>query len=624
MKRVIAAILLTLLAAGGLLWPLAAAKLTSKSSSGVDDPVVVTNYTATYNVAANGNLDATEVVTGKFPGGRHGIFRFWDLVDPSDPHVRYRPQIKSITMDGQPVKVSYSWQEGDRFYVAKIGDPDSYVTPGSHAYTLAYSVPDAISPISAGAKEYVSSQGTVGAGSQSDFYWNVVAQGWQMAIQQANIQVNLPSPSGQVQCTVGVPVSSTLTESAAFAAKTPAPFPTPTSPGYSLGPCGIKGAGTNQLTLTASNIPPRSGMTVRATMVPPPPAITASVPWSISWDPILGTNAGLVGIVIVVTIITGAVGALLAFRAREANPGFPVMYAPPNGLGPVQTVYIDSEEIGAHGLTSSLFYLADKRLVTLERREDDTWLLTGQGTPEQWAAIDPVSRGVAEDLGVTNQGFWFLADRSKGAGQVLVGAKGGIHRAAVQWADGQGLAHSVASEKLAKAAWVLCVLGAVAGFIGWLGPTMVGLPFAGYLIGGIGLMRPGVGTRRTQTGRRLWSEAGGFKRLLTTDSSEARFDFSANKDLFISFIPYAVAFGVADLWAAKYKVATGQDAPLPFWYPYGYGMWGSPYSSGGGFDGFDSAVSASISSYQASQSSSSGGGGGGFGGGGGGGGGGSW
>ena len=585
-------------------------------------PVVVTSYAATYNVAANGSLDATETVTGRFPSGRHGIFRFWDLVDPSDPHVRYHPQVKSVTMDGKPVKVSYSWQDGDRFYVAKIGDPDVLVTPGSHAYTIAYAVPDAISPISAGSGEFVSSQGTLAASSQSDFYWNVVAQGWQMTILQAVIQVNLPSASGQVQCTVGVPASSAPTEPAAWAAKTP--LPAPTSPGYALGPCGIKGAGTNQLTLTASNIPPRSGMTMRATMVPPPPAVTASVPWTIKWDPILGTSPVLLGLVIVATIATVSVGVLLALRAREANPGFPVMYAPPKGLGPVQTVYIDSEEIGAHGLTSSLFYLADKRLVTLERREDDSWLLTGQGTAEQWAGIDPVSRGVAEDLGVTSPGYWFLADRSKGAGQLLQSAKSGIHRAAVSWADGQGLARSAGAEKVAKVAWMLCVVGAVAGFIGWLGPTMAGLPFAGYLVGGVGLMRPGVGTRRTATGRRLWSEAGGFKRLLTTDSSEARFDFAANKDLFISFVPFAVAFGVADKWAAKYKVATGQDAPLPFWYPYGYGMWGSPYSSGGGFDGFDSAVSASISSYQASQSSSGGGGGGGFGGGGGGGGGGSW
>lgn len=624
MKRVLGTILLVILAAGGLLWPLAAEKLTSKSGSGVDDPVVVTNYTATYNVAANGDLDATEVVTAKFPAGRHGIFRFWDLADPSDPKVRYRPQIKSITMDGQPVKVSYSWQEGKRFYVAKIGNPDSYVTPGSHAYTLAYSVPDAISPISAGASEYVSSQGAVAAGSQSDFYWNVVAQGWQMAIQQANIQVNLPSASGQVQCTVGVPASSTPAEPAAFAAKTPAPAPAPKSPGYSLGPCGIKGAGTNQVTLTAANIPPRSGMTVRATMVPAPPALTGALPWSVSWDPILGANVGLVGLLAALTVIAILIGAYLAWRSRETKPGFPVMFAPPKGLGPVQTVFIDSEQTGSHGLTSSLFYLADKRLVTLERRDDDSWLLTGQGSAQQWADVDPVSRGVAEDLGVTQQGFWFLADRSKASGRLLQGAQGGLHRAAVSWADQQGLTRSVASEKWAKAFWVLCVLAAIAGFIGWLGPTMMGLPFAGYVIGGFGLMSAGVGMRRTTAGRRAWSEAGGFRRLLSTDSSEARFDFAANKDLFISFVPFAVAFGVADKWAAKYKVATGENAPLPFWYPYGYGMWGNPYGSGGGFDGFDSAVSASISSYQASQSSSGGGGGGGFGGGGGGGGGGSW
>ena len=102
--------------------------------------------------------------------------------------------------------------------------------------------------------------------------------------------------------------------------------------------------------------------------------------------------------------------------------------------------------------------------------------------------------------------------------------------------------------------------------------------------------------------------------MLTTDSAEARFDFGARKDLYMAYVPFAVAAGAAALWAKKYEASVGQPAPQPDWYnsssTTGWGFVGG--SSGPSFDSFDSALSSSIGAYTASQSSSSSGGGGGF------------
>ena len=87
----------------------------------------------------------------------------------------------------------------------------------------------------------------------------------------------------------------------------------------------------------------------------------------------------------------------------------------------------------------------------------------------------------------------------------------------------------------------------------------------------------GATTRRTPAGRELWSRAAGFRRLLATPSSEDRFDYAARQDLYIAYIPYAVAFGVADKWAAKYRAATNTEPPVPWWYPVPVGQ-----SAGGG------------------------------------------
>ncbi len=57
-------------------------------------------------------------------------------------------------------------------------------------------------------------------------------------------------------------------------------------------------------------------------------------------------------------------GAILWYRTTvEPSPGFPLQYAPPPGLGPVQTEYIRTETVPKNGLTATLFYLAERRLI---------------------------------------------------------------------------------------------------------------------------------------------------------------------------------------------------------------------------------------------------------------------
>jgi uncharacterized membrane protein len=147
------------------------------------------------------------------------------------------------------------------------------------------------------------------------------------------------------------------------------------------------------------------------------------------------------------------------------------------------------------------------------------------------------------------------------------------------------------------------------------------MPLPAFVIGGVGLLLPGAGTRRTAKGREVWSRAEGFHRMLSTPSAEERFDFSARRDLYTAYIPYAVAFGCADEWADKYRDETESEPPVPAWIPLGYGGLASRRAA---VQSFESSITHAIAAYTASQRSSSGGGGGFGGGGGGGGGGGSW
>ena len=104
--------ILLVLIAFGLFWPLIFKG--ESSGSPPSDPVTIVNYKADYTVDKQGLLTATETITADFPGGRHGIFRYWDVANQNDSGVRQVPTVSSVRMDGAPIPVQYSWKNGSK------------------------------------------------------------------------------------------------------------------------------------------------------------------------------------------------------------------------------------------------------------------------------------------------------------------------------------------------------------------------------------------------------------------------------------------------------------------------------------------------------------------------------
>ncbi|HSV40733.1 MAG TPA: DUF2207 domain-containing protein, partial [Nocardioidaceae bacterium] len=434
-------------------------------------------------------------------------------------------------------------------------------------------------------------------GSESDssvFYWDVIGGGWQMQIDKSEVRVTLPRSTEEIKCTYGFD---------------------------SRGTCDISGGGTDGIVIRTGPLGPRTPVTMRATQDLPVPD-QVRLPWTPLYDGVLGHSLPIALLFLVLGLIGLVAGRLWEWTTREAPPGYPVMYEPPPGLGPVQSYFVMHERLPSDALISTLLYQAERGLTKLTQVNDD-WTIEGLGG--DWNAVDPVTRKVGETLGVTHAGGVFHANGTVSAGQSLSSVTTDLTSETKRWASGSGLLAGHGSETAGKVLVVLAALIAGACAI-WrpAGVTLGAIPFAAFAVGGIGMLRTGVGTRRTATGRDQWSRAGGFRRLLSTTSAEDRFDFSARKELYTAYIPFAVAFGVADKWAEKYELSTGQEPPQPSWYVGpgpSHGHWGSPAS----FASFESSLRSSIGAYEATQSSSSSGGGG-FsgGGGGGGGGGGSW
>jgi hypothetical protein len=279
-----------------LLAPLVGALVPQDTSAG-PDPVRITDYDAQYRVDADGTLHAEETITAMFPFGRHGIFRFWDLKDVGDPHVRLKPKDVDITLDGHDVPVDMQWQSGRRYRVAKVGDPDSTLPPGSHTYRITYRIEGALAPSDETSGTSSSWAGTETRGSVFD--WQVVAGGWAMGMDQARVTVKLPKAVEEAQCAVA---NGT--------------------------PCRVDGLGTDTLSLQTGALEPYTRVTMRAD-VPVEAPDRDGPPWDITWDRLLGRSLSAVLVVGAISVVALGFGYLWDRRShRYPKPSATTEIAP--------------------------------------------------------------------------------------------------------------------------------------------------------------------------------------------------------------------------------------------------------------------------------------------------------
>jgi hypothetical protein len=557
------------------------------------EDTTITNYVADFDIAKNGDLDVTETITVDFPGyGKHGIFRFWDIVDDNAPHARRTPENISVTRDGDDEPFELSWEDHHRQRVAKIGDANTTLDVGEHTYVLKYHIDGVLD-------ENVKK--ITGDDVDTMFYWQLIPRGWQQNIEKSTLTVHLPvAAQSNVKCAVG----------------------TNSDTG-----CTAEGGGTTDLTVTTGPIADRTPVTIATGLDMNTPPEGNSVPWTGRWDRVLSTHLPLLIFVLLAAFGALGFGSILGAKSREKPPGFPVLYEPPAGIGPAQAKYILSEAVDRTTYVATLMYAADKGAIDLTRGQNDAWTITDKAGPAGWAGLDPVTTDIAHILG--GPGSSFTAQKKDvSAGLRLKDEIARFDTSVETWSKSSG---NMVSSGLGGLGGLLVLAGfglmLVCAIWNPFSMTALGLIPGAFAVGGTSLMATGSGTSRTRAGRDLWSRVGGFRRMLSTPSSKQRFDFSGRKELYTAYIPWAVAFDCADEWAGKYRIEVGEEPPVPHYFAGAYAGTNAAAFVNSMVGDFNSTVDGAISSYNATQtSSSSGGGGGGFsgGGGGGGGGGGSW
>lgn len=528
----------------------------------VYDPATITKYDARFRVAADGDLAVTEQLTVDFPVSRHGIFRFFDIVDPSSPHARRTPHDIRVTRDGAKEPIDLSRRNDGRFRFVRIGSPDRTLD-GPHVYVIRYRIHGAIEP------------GTTGEKSQ--FYWNLIPSGWVMSITQADLTVDLPVESQPtVRCAVGT--------------------------GATAG-CRVDGQGTRRLRVTTGSLEPGTPVTIKTGLDLPTPPAGDALPWTARWDGVLGRSIVATGIVALLAVLAGAWGWVWRRRSWENDPAFPLMYAPPDGIGPGQGSYILNESVGREQFVATLLQAAEKRAIDLDR-DDKSWTITLADGHDR-GDLDPVSESVLRSMKLEKDSKLVVAKGHVKSGHTLDTAQDAFQTAVAAWAQKEGLVSSIPRVTRHGVYGLLALIAAlVISVFNLFDMSLVAAIPGAYGATTLGLLGGKATTKRTASGRRMWSEIGGFRRMLATSSGEARFDFSGRKELYTAYIPWAVAFGCADEWAKKYRSETGESPPLPTYSTTGVGG-SSSITPAAMTASFGAAVGAAIGAYSASISTSS-------------------
>ena len=316
-----------------------------------------------------------------------------------------------------------------------------------------------------------------------------------MPITRSQLAVHLPADHDDVECNVGAGKS---------------------------GGCEAQDVGDG-FVVTTGSLAPNTPVTVRTQLDLPVPE-RARAPWPLRFDPVLGPSVIALLLLLLVAAFAAWMGELTAARTREPNPQFPLMYAPPDAIGPAQGNYLLTEKVGTEAFVASIMQTAEKGATRLDR--GGGWTITDTGQPAGWLA----GPGVGVRRPGARRAGWLVQRRHerRGGQDAEVGAV--QLRSATPLARQNG---SMTTAGIGSFGGVMVVLGFVlAGFLALANPfgvSVVALIPGLFALFAFELLIPGSSTKRTAPGRELWSRLGGFRRILATPSAEDRFDFSGRK-----------------------------------------------------------------------------------------------
>ncbi len=544
----------------------------------------VSSFVATYEIRPDGTVMVTEAIEYEFDeADKHGLFRILerDHPQPADSWLQRRVvdiEVVEVTRNGAAEPFTTTTRAGE--IEIRIGDAGQTVS-GRQRYTILYQLTGALSYGSDGA----------------ELYWNVTGTRWEVPLQVAEAVV------------VG-PVGLLGEERACYVGQT----------GSTEG-CEVTQTSETRTVFRTTDLAPQETLTIGQSVVPTAVATLVRTEWRLA-------------LILVPVWLLMVGGIVAAFYRRQVfnRPVAPIIaqYEPYPGLLPMYTGVVFDGRLDPHDITAGIVYLAEQGFITIRHIESkvlgifasNDYELTlrrpiMEAPNESFRAIlELIFDGAAADPSVEPPVLLSaLAKRQTKNYQAIQRLQATFQKALA--AEGY---YETPAEflRIGRWSWVMLLL-AFTGITALVSLVMSGgLVFVGLLgLLGIAIIIMSFIGRRTRKGYEARYHLLGFRDFLSVTDRE-RFAFhnapEKSPELFMAYLPYAIALKVEDKWA---KAFADMTMPQPEWYT-------SSHSSAFSAAAFTSDLGSFASSFNASSGTSGSSGGGSAGGGGGGGGGGSW
>ena len=535
----------------------------------------IQDYLVQIAIEPTGYVVVTEELRVTFDLPRHGIYRRipYSYTLPTGEVYKLRIWVEEVLADGVEVPVK-EYREGG-YLVLRIGDPARLVQ-GQVVYTIRYRVARAL-------RSY---------GDEVELFWNAIGTEWELPISRAEVTVILPpgAPEGEVRV-VGY--------QGGWGSRTPFEL-TPSPQG---------------LTGQAEGLAPGEGVTL-AVRFPARYVRLPGIGTSILWFLQDNLYAGIPFLVLIGMFV------LWWKRGRDPKPGtIAPMFSPPEDVGPAEAGVLIDDRFDPRDLSAGIVGLAGKgHLVIHELWEDERGKAPDDFELERTDSRAPLTRfeeallealfSTGERVRLSQLKYKFY-EKLQGLGAQLYmdltekGFYAGNPDRVRSLYRGLGIgiaAFGIAMGVLAQSLYLGAALAA---------SGLIALLFAPIM------------PRKTGKGIRVLRDILGLEEYIRRAEVE-RVEFAAAEKHFEELLPYAMAFGLTEVWTRAFE---GLLTRPPNWYDGRFPTF-APYYLGWRLSAFHYAARTAATTAPRSSRGWSGGsgfGGGGFSGGGmGGGGGGTW
>lgn len=521
----------------------------------------ITNFHDEIIVQKNADLNITETIIVDFgENKRHGIFRTIPTKYPTSQGLTRSIRVSNITIDQDPFTVSNSFGE----LTIKIGDANKLIT-GQHTYLIHYRVQNALN----------------GFADHTELYWNVTGNEWNNEISNASAAVTLPqqiSPANAQQIAYEGLIGIKNPATASFANST------------------FQFANINSLS-------DNEGLTIVAGW--PTSIVTLPNTWTKTWWFLQDNWPLFIPIVVLFVLIKN----FLRFGKDPAGRGTIVPeFTAPKDITLAQANTLKTERFQDRNLTAQIIEWAVAGYIRINEPKKGQYELQKL---KELANVTEGEKAIFKALFADNKSTADLSALKHDT--KLIAAKSNFEKETFDWLITKHYfamnPNNIRIAFIAAGIVLIFISFALAAIIGTAGAI------AGTVSGIIILIFAPFMPKRTLLGVHKKEEILGFELYLKT-AERYRLQFAEKEKLFEKYLPYAIAFGVAGLWA---KAFSGIATAAPSWYTGYYAAnWSTTNFASGLSNNFSNSLSAITTASSSSSGFSGGGSGGGFGGGGGG------